>query len=338
MSVKDLAEYSGILVYGTVTPAGIPEGLLQLIGKGRQLSMEMPKPVPVSVALIGSGVTVFSKELYEYGADILYCVDDEKLTEYRPDLYIEALETIITTVKPEIVLVLATFQGAEMGSSVAARLETGLAAHCVHLGFNENGYVQVVPAFAGKIFGDIYCPNTRPQMATIKEGMFETPQRIPGREGSCIPVSCELKGFSQQVQLVKSEAEEISKTLDIAHADVVIGGGLGVGSKENWKSIEHLAELLNGAVGCTRPALDQGWVSDERAMIGTSGVVIQPKVYISIGVSGAAHHTCGVKDSALRIAVNHDPEAAIFGSADFGIVEDWENIIPLLTQRIEKEA
>lgn len=336
MNRQEAIRKNGVLVYGSMGPEGPGEGWYQLLGKARELTAGLSDQAQVIAAVISDDIKRYANQLFQYGADIVCGVEHPELERYRPDLYIEALESIIQAAEPEIALILATSEGAEIGSAVAARLKTGLAAHCVHLGFDQKGYVQVVPAFAGKIYGDIYCPDSRPQMATVKQGMFPTPEPDESASGPVVKLEYEPEGFLSQVKLVSSESQESQSELSVSSAEVVVGGGLGIGSKENWQHIQRLAELLGGATGCTRPALDQGWAHDEHSMIGTSGVVIGPKLYMSVGISGAAHHTCGVKESALRIAINKDPDAPIFGASDIKIVADWQDIIPPLNQRLEQ--
>ncbi|MCF7939999.1 MAG: electron transfer flavoprotein subunit alpha/FixB family protein [Spirochaetia bacterium] len=340
MQQQETQKYSGILVYGSHNDEGPSEGMLELLGEAGRLQRQMDRPCRVHALLIGDDVQRFAPELGWNGADEVICIEGEAYRDYRPDLYIDALEAAIEQVKPEIALILATVQGSEMASSAAVRLRTGLAAHCVELRFDQDAYVQVVPAFAGKILGDIYCPDTRPQMATIKKGMFERAEVDSRRTCRVRMLEVVNSRAFDPIRLISSVRDQKTEDVDIGSAEVVIGGGLGIGSKEHWEQLEQLASLFHGAVGCTRPALDQGWTEREDSMIGTSGAVIHPALYMSIGISGAAHHTCGIKDPKLHIAINRDPHAAIFATADIGVAEEWDTILPLLIDRLaqRKEA
>lgn len=325
--------YKGIMVYTELNEEKVVDNSLELIGEANRLAKKLGDDVEVSAVLMGKDVKGFSKELIGYGADKVIVFEDSKLEHYRADLYSEALAKIVDEYKPEIVLVGATCQGEELGPTAAKKLDTGMAAHCVNLSINDKGeLVQVVPAFGGKVLGDILCPNFRPQMASVKAGLME---KLPyeEREGVVEEFNCELKGFGDRIK-VKAVNIEPKTAKSLNEAEVIIGGGFGIGGKEGWEELEKLAGILNGATGCTRPALDEGWTEGEHTMIGTSGVAVRPKLYINAGVSGAAHHTCGIKDAEVIISINKDANASMFGVSDFKIVADWKKIIPLLNEKL----
>ncbi len=327
-------EYKGIMVYAEVTGDKINDNSLELIGEATRLAKDLGGSTEVSAVLMGKDIKNFAQELINYGANKVIVVDDEKLVHYRVDLYAEAFKNIIDKYKPEIVLVGATHQGEELGSTVAVKVNTGIAAHCVGLRINdEKQFVQVVPAFGGKVLGDILCPNHRPQMASVKAGLME---KLPyeERKGTIEEFTCDLKGFGNKIK-VKS-VEVIQKTVrSLNEADVIVGGGFGIGNEEDWGKLEEVATLLNGVTGCTRPAFDQGWGEGEHTMIGTSGVAVRPKVYVATGISGAAHHTCGIKDAGLIISINKDKNAPIFDVSDFKVVADWKKIMVALKEKLE---
>ncbi len=331
----NITDYKNILVYAEIKDDRIAENSLELLGEANNLKTKLGADTKVYAAVLGQNIKQFTNTLYTYGADTVITFDDEKLAQYRSDYYGEAITGIIEKYKPEIVLIGCTYLGAELAPTVAAKLKTGLAAHCTELRIDENGqFVQVVPAFGGKVLGDILTPKHRPQMATVKAGMF-VKKEFPGKTGTHEEFSCEIKGFGDQIKVVAIHKEK-AKGKPLQESDCIVGGGFGIGSKENWAILEELASLLNGATGCTRPALDEGWTTGEQTMIGTSGVAVRPKVYINAGISGAAHHTCGIKDAGLVISINKDANAAIFNYSDIKIVSDWKKIIPLVIERMKK--
>ena len=329
----EIRSYKNILVFAEICDGKVCENSLELLGEANRLKAMRNNDSLVIAALLGSNVKGYATELFGYGADKVVAFDDPRLENYRSDLYGEALAGIIGTYHPEIVLVGATAVGSELAPTVAAKLKTGLAAHCTSLKILENGqFTQVVPAFGGKVLGDIYIPNHRPQIASIKAGITKK-QAFVQKDGVVDDFSCELKGF-ERMKVVKVEKEtEVRKSLN--DADCIVVGGFGIGSKEEWSKLEELAALLGGANGCTRPVLDAGWIDNEKAMIGTSGVAVSPKVYIGIGVSGAAHHTCGIKDSGLIISINKDENAPIFACSDYKVVGDYKKIVSALIEELK---
>jgi electron transfer flavoprotein alpha subunit len=330
----DINQYKGILVYAECCGNKISENSLELLGEARRLSEQLGENTEVLAALIGFEIHTLSEQLMGFGADKVIVFDDERLSFYRPDRYAEALCEMIEAYKPAIVLIGATSQGSELAPTVAAKLKTGLAAHCVELKINEKKQlVQVVPAFGGKVLGDILCPNFRPQIASVKPGIM---QKIPFKPhvGKVKTFVCNIDGWGDNLRVV-AHRQETATAKSLHEYDVIVGGGFGIGSKEGWQQLEELAQLLGGATGCTRPALDEGWTCGEHTMIGTSGTAVRPKVYLNAGVSGAAHHTCAIKNAGTIISINKDSKASIFEVSDFRIVADWGEVIPLMIEKIK---
>lgn len=326
--------YKDILVYIEVNAGVIVENSLELLGEANRLKSQLGEQTKVTAAIMGMDVDSFAPQLFAFGADKVVYFNDVQLANYKSDVFGEALTQLIRHYKPEIVLIGATYLGAELAPTVAAKLKTGLAAHCTELRINESGHmVQVVPAFGGKVLGDIITPRHRPQMATVKAGITKK-LTFQQKAGIMEPFHGELKGFGDQLQFVAFH-KQAATGKPLNESDCIIGGGFGIGSKENWNMLEELAQLLNGATGCTRPALDEGWTIGEQSMIGTSGVAVRPKVYINAGISGAAHHTCGIKDAGLIISINKDANAPIFEVSDYKVVDDWKKIVPLLIQKLK---
>ena len=330
----DINQYKGILVYAECCGDKVTENSLELLGEARRLSEQLGENTEVMAFLMGFQIRPFSEQLFGFGADTVIMFDDERLSLYRPDRYSEALSLMIESYKPEIVLIGATAQGSELAPTVAAKLKTGLAAHCVELKINDKKQlVQVVPAFGGKVLGDILCPDFRPQIASVKPGIMQKLTFKP-HAGKAKTFACKIDGWGDNLRVV-AHNQQTTAEKNLHEYDVIVGGGFGIGSKEGWQQLEDLAQLLGGATGCTRPALDEGWTRGEHTMIGTSGIAVRPKVYINAGISGAAHHTCAIKNAGTIISINKDSNASIFEVSDFRIVSDWGKIIPLMIEKIK---
>lgn len=277
----------------------------------------------MTAVVMGSGKENVVNKLKMTGVDTIISAEHEKLSVYHPDYYAVMLEQLAKEYQPEIILIGATAIGSELAPSAAAKLQTGLAAHCADLCTNEKGeLVTIIPAFGGKLLGEILIPEKRPAMATVKPGVFGSGNLEPQENVAVIKAntSC-LDEYNSKITLSGIHEEE-NRGNAIENADIVICAGLGISSKENWKKAEELARLLKGKLGYTRPTVDMGYVNDESAMIGTSGKMIHPKLYIGFGVSGATHHVCGMKDSKTIISINSDDQAAIFDVSDYKLVGD----------------
>ena len=329
--------YKGILVYVEIQNNQILANSLELLGASRNLAAQLGKDTKVFAVLMGNSVKHHSEKLIRYGADSVIVFDDERLALYQPDTYSHVLSQMINKYCPEIVLVGATACGSELAPTVALKLKTGLAAHCVNVRINENGkLVAIVPAFGGKVLGDILCPDSFPQMASLKAGIMQKFED-DARTGTVESFSCEIQGFDGRLKAVGIHTQPM-KGKPLQESDIIVGGGFGIGDKEGWQLLEELASLLNGATGCTRAALDEGWTNGEHTMIGTSGVAVRPKLYINVCISGAAHHTCGVKDAEVIISINKEKNAPIFNVSDYSVIADYIKIIPLLIQKLKKEV
>ena len=325
----------GIWVVAEQVSGLINSASYELLSKARQLQSQLQTPEPVVAVILGNKVDDLGK-LGLFGAEEIITVFDPVLEIYQNDAYALVLQDLIEERNPSIVLMGATAIGQDLAPMLGAKLKTGVAAHCVDIRINEeNKLVAVVPAFGGKVLGDILCPNTNPQMATIKPGILGKPE--PVSKPSFITTTYDPSG-SLQKDLGRLKALEIVRQeqtgVPIEEAEVIVSGGWGMGLQENWDLLEELAALLGGAVGCTRPVVDEEWVKNEQQMIGTSGKSVRPKVYLGFALSGATHHVCGMKDSGLVISVNNDPEAPIFEVSDYRIVGDAKTVLTALIKRI----
>lgn len=322
-----------IIVYAEHQDNKLSSVAAELLGEARRLAGSYGPDVKISAALIGEKVSDLIEELISLGADTVYMADNPSLKYYSNESYSRVITHIIKQQDPDIFLVGATAKGSELAPTVGGQVGTGVAAHCVELKLSSEGWlIQVVPSFGGKVMGEILCPNHRPQMATIKPGVFEKGPKDTNRHGEVINVDTDelFKDFTPRITPLGVHYQP-PQGRPLETAEVVVAGGWGIGSKQNWNKIEQLADVLGAAVGCTRPAVDEGWAPGEHVMVGTSGKTIKPKVYLAIGISGATHHICGMKDSGTIISINNDPKAPIFDVSDFKIVGDFEKILdPLL--------
>lgn len=308
---------------------------LELLGEGRKLAEKLD--TRLSAVLLGHGVAGMAQELIDHGADRVYLADAPILRIYQAEPYAHVVERLVRQHAPQILLLGATSTGSDLAPRVAARLGTGLSADCTALEIDAQGLlVQIVPAFGGKVMARIICPDRRPQMATVRPGVMRQALRTDGK-GQIIPVEVEIAPDTLKARVVEVtplEEEEVGATL--TQAAVVVAGGYGVGSREIWTLVEDLAQALKGAVGATRPAVDEGWVP-EGQMIGQSGRVVRPRLYIGVGISGAMQHMVGVRESKIIVAINSDPKAPIFAESDLNILGDLREMLPALIKEIRSE-
>ena len=332
MQANKLKEWKGIWVFAEQEEGCLSEAALELLGAARLLSEK--RKSQVSAVILGHGIQALSDPLLAHGADRVWLADHPVLGKYSTLPYTRVIANLIFAERPDIFLLPATSLGSDLAPRVAARVNTGLAAHCTSLDINDQGeLMQVVPAFGGKVMATILCQKHRPQMATVRPGVFRKrpPQGGDGRIER-VPVEVPPEDLKQKVIDVHWERRPAQS---IEEAEVVVAGGAGIGTQEDWKWVGQLADVLHGAVGGTRPPLDEGWISEDQ-MIGQSGKTIRPKLYIGIGISGVIQHVVGIQDAKVIIAINQDPKAALFQSADLGVVADFKKIVPLLIEELKK--
>lgn len=326
--------HEGFWVFVEQIKGQISEVGLELLGKARRLADT--KGTYVGAILIGNFGEEKASELISYGADRVYLFSDSRLELYHALAYTKLVASLAEKERPEALFLGATPMGADLAPRIAARIGTGLSAHCVNLRLGEDGVLeQIVPGFGGTMMAVIVCPEKRPQMTTVMPGVFKKPEATQ-REGQVLAQPVELKEEDLVPQVTEFKVKE-RKVVALDGANVVICGGYGMGNKENWKLLEELASLLGGAVGATRPAMDEGWAPEE-VMIGQSGKTIHPKLYIGAGISGEMHHVVGIQDSEVIVVINKDPNAPFFQMCDFGIAEDVSKVLPLLIQRIRERT
>ena len=342
----NLEEYKGVYVFAQQVDNEINNIAFELIGKGKDLANALG--TDVTAVLVGSNVKNLADELGEYGADRVIVVDDPELKEYRTEPYAHALASVIKKYKPDVFLVGATAIGRDLGPRVSARIHTGLTADCTQLEIGDfpinpipgkeqlhNQLLMTRPAFGGNTIATIACPEFRPQMATVRPGVM---QKLPKEAGRKAVIEEFNPGFTpdnKYVEILKV-VKAVNDVADIMDAKILVSGGRGVGSAENFKLLDDLAEAIGGTVSCSRAVVDAGWKSKD-LQVGQTGKTGRPNVYFAIGISGAIQHLAGMEESDLIIAINKDETAPIFDVADYGIVGDLNKIVPMLTEKI-KEA
>ncbi len=340
----NLEEYKGVYVFAQQVDNAISGIAFELIGKGKELAKDLG--TEVTAVLVGSDVKGLADELAQYGADKVIVVDDPELKEYRTEPYAHALASVIKEFKPDVFLVGATAIGRDLGPRVSARVHTGLTADCTQLEIGDfpinplpgkeqkhNQLLMTRPAFGGNTIATIACPDFRPQMATVRPGVM---QRAPKNESAKANIIEFNPGFTpdnKYVEILKV-VKSVAETVDIMDAKILVSGGRGVGSAENFKLLQDLADALGGTVSCSRAVVDAGWMNKDY-QVGQTGKTVRPNVYFAIGISGAIQHVAGMEESDIIIAINKDDTAPIFDVADYGIVGDLNKILPALTEQIK---
>jgi electron transfer flavoprotein alpha subunit len=330
----EIEKYKGVWVFTEQREGELQEVGLEILGEARKIADKIGHEL--AAVLLGHNVAHLTDELAAYGADKVYVADSPVLEVYRCDAYAPVLEAMINEHKPEIFLVGGTSTGMDLAPRVAAKVNTGLSAHCVGLDVDEGGCLKAqVPAFGGSIMASITCAVHRPQMATVPPGFMKKLEKDASRKAEVFNVEVKLteKDIRTRVlEVFREEAE--SKPIELA--ETIVAGGYGIGSKENWGMLEELAATLGASVGATRPACDEGWAVQEVQMIGQSGKTVHPNLYIGVGVSGIIHHLIGIQDSKVIVAINRDAEAPIIKAADYAIVADYKEIVPALIEEFKK--
>ena len=324
-------EYKGILVQGDVSFGKTHPVTFELLGKAKELASSINHPV--YALLIGSDLQENAKELLTYGADKVFVYDDPELQEFDVESYTSCFADFIDSYKPSSILVGATNLGRCLAPRVAARFNTGLTADCTRLEMKENtDLVQIRPAFGGNIMARIINPNRRPQFATVRYKVFDAPEKCEAK-GEIVNREVKKAWLNTAQQIL--EVKQKTKELDIAEADVIVAVGRGVKSKDDIKMAEELASLLGGIVACSRPMVENG-TYDAAHQIGLSGKTVKPKLIITLGISGAIQFTSGMKSAETIIAINNDPDAQIFDTANYCIVGDLYEIVPELIKKLKE--
>ena len=342
-----LEEYKGVYIYAQQVDNKLSDIAFELVGKAKELAADLN--TEVTAVLLGSNVKALATELGEYGADKVIVVDNPALETYRTEPYAQALVSVINEYKPEIMLVGATAIGRDLGPTVSARVKTGLTADCTKLEIGDfpinampgqeqkhNQLLMTRPAFGGNTIATIAFPDNRPQMATVRPGVMQKLPKEAGRAAEVIEFNPTLDENNRYVEIMDI-VKAVGNVENIMDAKVLVSGGRGVGSAENFEMLRDLASCFKGGmVSCSRAAVENGWLAQDY-QVGQTGKTVRPQIYFAIGISGAIQHVAGMEESDLIIAINKDEDAPIFDVADYGLVGDLKKIVPQLTAAL-KEA
>ena len=339
-----LEEYKGVFIFAEQVDNKISNIAYELLGKAKDLAKDLD--TDVTAVLIGYNVKELADSLAEYGADRVIVVDDPELKDYRTEPYAHALASVINEYKPDIMLVGATAIGRDLGPRTSARVATGLTADCTSLEIGDfplapapgqeqlhNQLLMTRPAFGGNTIATIACPYNRPQMAPIRPGVMQKIAPVKGAKANIVEFNPGFTPDNKYVEILDI-VKSVVDTVDISDAKILVSGGRGVGSAENFKLLDDLAAAIGGTVSCSRAVVDNGWKPKD-LQVGQTGKTVRPNVYFAIGISGAIQHTAGMEESDIIIAINKDESAPIFDVADYGIVGDLNKIVPLLTEEIK---
>ncbi len=328
-----IGAHSGVWVFAEQRGGKVSSVAYELLGAGRRIADG--RGTELSAVLLGASESE-AQELVRWGADRVYLSNNALHEGFNDELYADLLSLLIKEHRPEIVLAGATPIGRSFFPRVAARLRTGLTADCTSLEIDsETGnLIQIRPAFGGNIMASILCPHNRPQMATIRPRVMKRGTYKEGRNGEIIHI--EAEGLVSRTRIIETVKEVSDITVNLHEADIIVSGGRGLGDPKGFKLLGELAEILGGALGASRAAVDEGWIP-YRHQVGQTGKTVCPKIYIACGISGAVQHLVGMQSSDIIIAINKNPEAPIFNVASYGLVGDVYEIVPMLIRKI-KEA
>lgn len=334
MTKLNLHDYKGVFVFVQQVDNKVTSVSYELIGKGKELASELD--TSVTAVLLGFKVDALCAKLAKYGADKIIVVDDPALEIYMTEPYVHAMCEVIKEHKPEMVLFGATAIGRDLAPRVSARLHTGLTADCTKLEIDPEtkNLMMTRPAFGGNIMATILCPDHRPQMATVRPGVMQKSDNMVDVQVPIELFKIEDIASHKNVEIIEV-IKKIAGKMDIQDAKILISGGRGMGSPENFKLLEDLAQALGGTIASSRACVDAGWVEKDR-QVGQTGKTVRPNLYIACGISGAIQHIAGMEESEIIFAINKNPGAPIFEFADYGVVGDVTKILPLFTEQVKK--
>lgn len=331
---EDLSAYHGIMVFAECRHGILAPVTHELLGIGRKLADQ--RGAGLAVVVLGEGLDRYAPALIASGADTVLLVQHKALAQFQEDIYARLLARIIRERKPEVVLAGATAIGCSVVPYVATLLGTGLTADCTGLSIREEDglLLQTRPAFGGNIMATIECPNTRPQMATVRPKVMTPAEPDPSRKGEVlqiVPTDDEVQSAAIVLESVQSAGDQVN----IQEVEALVAGGRGLGSEKGFALLRELADELNASVAASRAAVDAGWIPYPH-QVGQTGKTVCPKLYVACGISGAVQHTVGMQSSKVVVAINRDPEAPIFNVASYGLVGDLYEIIPELTRQLRE--
>ena len=346
----DLSAYKHIWVFAEQRQGKIQNVALELIGEGKRLAKDISEDTQICAVLMGNNIDHLAQECFEYGAEKVYMVQDPLLENFTTDGYTKVMKQLIDEYKPEIVLYGATHIGRDFAPRIAARCNTGLTADCTHLDVKVSKYIefakanttldtstldpndpstgikQTRPAFGGNLMATIICPKTRPQMSTVRPGVMQKQERVPGATGEIVNVKPDIKASDIRIE-IKDIVKSMKEMVSLTDAKIICSGGRGLGDASGFELIQKFADKVGGVVGSSRAAVDAGWI-DHSHQVGQTGTTVKPEIYFACGISGAIQHLAGMQTSNCIVAINKDPDAPIMEVADYAIVGDLYKVIP----------
>ena len=306
----------------------------ELLAPARELANKMEQKLVAVV--IGGNVENIANEAIAYGADEVLLVEGDEYYNYSTDAYGYALETLVHKYKPSTILLGATHNGRDLGPGVACNLNTGLSADCTIMDYDKenSNVIWTRPTYGGDLMAAILCSGHRPQMGTVRQGIFKKAKKNRDRTGVIIREDIHIAKEDIRLKLIE-RVKEVAERVELEEAEIIVAAGRGIGSPEGYKIIEDFAKELNGVPAASRAIVDAGWVP-YAYQVGQTGKIVSPKLYIACGISGAMQHTMGMSGSDCIVAINKDPDAPIFDVADYGIVGDLFEVIPELIEVLKE--
>jgi electron transfer flavoprotein alpha subunit len=327
-----MADNKGVLVVGDINEGKLAAITAEMLGAGKKLATKLGEPL--CATLLGSGIKGLAAEAIAMGADKVFVVDDANLKDYQSDAYVMAVESVIKQANPRIVLMGQSTMGRDLAPRLAFRFNTAISMDCVDLDIDANKLlVQTRPVYGGNAKA-IFTTEALPQMATVRTKAMTALPRDAAKIGEVVDVASGIDPAKIKTKFVKKVKEEVAG-VKLEDAPAVIAGGRGIGNAEGFKQLEELAKLFKGAVGATRPAVDNNWVPAS-IQVGLTGKIVAPELYIAIALSGSSQHMAGCSGSKTIVAINKDPESNIFREARFGIVGDWKQALPAFTAKVKE--
>ncbi len=328
-----MADATGVLVIGQTSREGLDSTAAELLAAGQTVAAALGEEL--SIALLGDTLDVPAQQAIAHGADRVYAVTNPLLADYQPDLYLAALDALCREVNPRVALISRTAEGRELAPRLAFRLGVGLAQDCLEVSVDESTRSLLAnrPVYGGNAIAVVSCEQT-PQIAAIRPKAYEPAEMDQSRQGQVVSFPVELDASQARTRVVETVREE-SEGVKLEDARIVVSGGRGLGGPEPFSGLEDLAKILGGAVGASRAAVDSGWVPSSY-QVGLTGKAITPDLYITVAISGASQHMAGCSGAKCIVAINKDAAANIFKDARYGVVGEWEKVLPALTEAVRE--
>jgi electron transfer flavoprotein alpha subunit len=328
-----MPEATGVLVLGDSIGGELSPTSRELLAVGRKAADDLGEALAVS--LLGDTLDVPSQQAIAFGADKVYAVTHPLLADYNVDLSLTALDSLCREVAPRVVLIGRTNEGRELAPRLAFRLGVGLAQDCLEVSVDPESKSLLAnrPVYGGNAVAVVNCTYT-PQIAAVRPKVYEPLDPDSSRQGEVVSFPVELDSSQARSRVVNTVQEE-AEGIKLEDAKIVVSGGRGLGGPEPFANLEELAKLLGGAVGASRAAVDSGWVPSSY-QVGLTGKTITPDLYITVAISGASQHLAGCSGAKVIVAINKDAEANIFKEASYGVVGDWEQVVPAFAEAVRE--